>query len=726
MKIKTKTRSDRPTIIYVDTETTGLETWQEAIPFAVGILWGTPENPTVKYYEWLVEPTTRELVRDEEFDSDIVDIKDLLEDPKITKVFHNAKFDIFNLEKIGIFVKGRIEDTSFAARVCNSLEEMFGLKPLSYRLFSYPMDDLLDLKMWVKKLRTAAKKKSWDLHPDTEADYWLCQYVDTLLPELSKRERDMIRNACGAYCSGDVFRTMLLWSKYEKDLDSDECYRNTYERELQLLRGPIMAMERRGMTISKAATTKELRITRKKADKFEAIILDMARKKGWLWFNPNSPKQLSQILYGPKRGPVMLGKKIIRPGSYGLTPGEYTKGGDGGTSWNALREIANHSFVRNLLQYRSMDKSINTFFQKYLDMMRFIDDDKPHDVMVLHPSLNQCGTVTGRFSSNNPNLQQVGKGFGFGRGFEPPQTRRPFQPRPGYIWYPADYVQMELRVFADLADVESMLEAIYAGRDLNTENANRAWGGKGNHHAVEAAAYALELGSDVVSTKKVSDAWRDIGWSKRDSRHGALSSGALEVSEEWLSGFDYDIVAAEATLGKNSSRNRSKCVTFAKIFGGGPGAVLDLLFCTLEEAKRYWKQYDQAFPEIQRYIRSMSKRAEMDGYVINLYGRKLQIDPKFSYRATNYMIQGSCADMMKTGIWGCWNYYTKSGIDGHMPLTIHDELFHEIKEGHESPKILKGLCDIMSDHGGRLRVTMPVEMKRCTERWDKKEDLLFA
>jgi len=395
------------------------------------------------------------------------------------------------------------------------------------------------------------------------------------------------------------------------------------------------------------------------------------------------------------------------------------------TDWKALRPYADHPFVREVLAYRSSVKAADTFFQKYTDMMRpdLISNplgDPFDDTHVLHPSLNQCGTVTGRFSCNNPNLQQVANSDTSARGTDPIQARAPFGPRPGYLWYLCDFAQMELRVFADIADVPSMLEAIFAGRDLNTENANRAWGGKGNQYALEAASYALELGHDEPTKQEIKDVWKTYGWKPS---YGGRSKAAYETADEWLACFDYDIVKAEKSIGKSGTRGRSKCVTFCKIYGGGPDAVVDLLYCTSAEAKAYWKQYDRAFPEINAYIRAASEHAENNGYIINKYGRKLRIDPRFSYRAVNYMIQGTCADLMKEGIRKCHEFLQETGIDGHVLMTIHDELIFEIREGHNYKWILRELMRLMSDHEGRLRVPMPVEMKRCRLRWDQKESV---
>lgn len=713
-KSKIKKPDSKPSLIFVDTETTGLEIWQEAMPYSVGILWGDLENPQVRYYEWKVDPFTRLCDPDSQ---DVKEIKKLLEDPSIAKCFHNAKFDILMLEKIGIKTEGRIEDTSFAARVCDTLEFSYKLKDLAWNHFNYPKEDMLKLKDIVKRLRMKAKKKDWNIHPDSaEADYWLCQHIQELMPELSKEEKEEIKASIGVYCVGDVFRTALLWSKYEEDL-TDENYKGTYEEELDLLRGAILHMERRGMAISKRKTLEMKKYCSDKAAKHLEILQGMAKKMGKEDFNPNSPKQLAELLYTD-------GKK-----GFGLDPIKTSAGGQNSTDWKALRPYQEHPFVRELLMYRSMDKAVNMFFTKYEGMMRRdpitqanpkISREVVKDTYVLHPSLNQCGTITGRFSSNNPNLQQVANPESSPRGTDI-QARRPFGPRPGYTWYLCDFAQMELRAFADIANVPGMLETIWRGEDLNNSNTNMAWGGKNNPASLEAAAHALELGHDSPTRDKIQQVWDQFGWSKDKAKYGMRSFEALQLAEAWLKGFDYDIVVAEKSVDKSQSRQRGKTVMFAKMYGGGPQAVTDLLFCELSEAKIFMRQFDKPFPEINEYMRAASSYAERNGYIINRYGRKLRIDPKFSYRAVNYMIQGTCADLMKDGIRKCHKFLSELGIDGHVLMTIHDELIFEIRQGHNYKWVLRELQRIMSDHEGRLRVPMPVEMKKCRFSWEEKE-----
>lgn len=699
---------------YFDTETTGLSPHLEDRAYAVAFIFGTLEDPDVRYFEWMVDPLTRKVKTKSK---DLIQIQKWMADLDVRKILFNAKFDLTHLIKHGVDIEGRIEDVSFAARIWNTQEFNNDLKTLSERFFGIKDDDRDFLQRWTVKLRSRARKRGWKLSEDVEADYWLCQHVDELMPELPKKERELIKGGIKEYCVRDVVRTILCWKMYEPEINNDPLLKGTYEREIELL--PIvMEMEETGMALSANRLKTEKENAQKVANECLLEITRMAAEKKVSRFNSNSPAQVSKLLYTPE------------PKGFGLKCHGLTKSGKPSTDWKSLAPHANHPFVQVLSAYNSSTKALNTFFQKYEDMKRpcklvedFFDLPDELNLWALHPSLNQCGTKTLRFSCNNPNLQQVANSDSSPRGADPIQARAPFGPRPGYRWYSFDFSQMELRVFADVADVPSMLEAIDAGRDLNTENANRAWGGKGNPYACEAAAYSLELGSKNPGRKEVLQVWDEIGWNDSKALKGIKSTLALQAADDWLSQFDYDIVEAEKSIGKKATRSRAKIVMFCKIYGGGPSAVTSMLFCTEEEARAYWNQYDRAFPEIVHYIKNLSRQAEKDGFIINRYDAKIRVDPQFAYKSVNYMIQSSCALLMKEGILKTYRFLKRNHIDGRQIIPVHDELIFELHEDYSYKWLLRELGRLMEEHEGRFRVTMPVECHRVDLRWDHVTDV---
>lgn len=128
-----------------------------------------------------------------------------------------------------------------------------------------------------------------------------------------------------------------------------------------------------------------------------------------------------------------------------------TKSGKG-TGVHELEEI-NTDLTKALLEYRKMEKLIDAFL---IALPKRIEPSTGK----IHTSLNQYGAATGRFSSSNPNLQQIPS-----RG-EAKEIRRLFGASPGNILMSSDFSQQEPRTLASLANDPKMIEAYMTGKDL--------------------------------------------------------------------------------------------------------------------------------------------------------------------------------------------------------------------------------------------------------------------
>ncbi len=697
-------------VVAVDTETTGISPYLEDMPFMVAACWYTREGQLqMRYWEWPVNPFTREVCPSE---GDIAEIRELFEGfGKF--VFHNAKFDRQMLAKLGVEVKGEIHDTSFMARICSTDEMTYGLKPLAKKYLSAedPLcndDDEKALKDALTKCRRRAGRKGWKSADDAAADYWMVRQASAL--GLSLEREDL----CSQYCLRDVYRTLRLWKFYSELMDCEqqifkdgkETWRQAYEKERALVE-VVMKMEDRGFFISRERAAFQLRTSE---ERVKSLLTTIQRDSKGMVQNPSSSTQLVKFLYG--KPPDGLGLKCVRT----------TAKGNMSTDYTALRHHLDNLFVQNVVLYRNADKAIDTFFRKYLDMMRL--DPISGEEGVIHTSLNQCGTTTGRFSSNNPNLQQVANPESSRKGTDI-HGRDPFGPRPGYVLYCADYSKQESVVFADCAQVKGMLATIRAGEDINNYITNTAWGGKGNRAALEAAADSLELGSREPTNALIQTVWDELGWSEEASRTwGVRSDRAFEVADAWLARFRYKIVEAELSIDKKVSRARGKTVLFAKIYGGGAGSVTELLYCSYAEAERFMKNLERPFPEIARYMNEMQAHARRHGCIINKYGRRLAVNPRFAYKAVNYMVQGTCADMMKSSMLRCARFLEEADIDGHIIMTVHDELIFEIRADHCYTWVLHGLKACMEDTSDcALTVPISVDISRARVSWEVKEKL---
>ena len=688
-----------------DTETTGLNSWTGARPWSLAIIDGfdgeePDENCQIRYYEWTVDPHDRSVKVPEK---DRVEIQKILGDPKIAKVGHNVQFDLFQLESLGFTFRGEVHDTMFAAKVYNTAEYVgYGLKLLAQKYAGIPSDDQKKLQKDVAKLRRYAKKLNWNLASKVEPDYWLVTYARELLAgKVSLEEIEEIEKANQEYNVGDVVRTIMLWKHYRPLIEADPDLTATYLKEIELL--PVVRkMIRRGVAIyldelGEQITSAETRI----AQCLEEL-QNEAAKKGFLDFNPRSNAQLGAYLFSPK--------------GLNLEVDETTASGEPSTSWDALRQYTHIPFVSTLLQYRAYLKADSTFYQKYKALA--VPDPLVEGGYAIHANFKQLGASTGRYSCDEPNLQNSANASGNVRG-ESTQARTCFGPRPGYFWYHWDFSQMEVRVFASEAQIPAMLDALTNGRDLNNEIANRVWGGKNNPAALEACSQALDFGKREPSNDLVKAAWEKLDWNPEKSRKGSYSEIALTAAEKWMKEHDYDIVVSEKAVGKNNSRNRGKMVNFSKLYGGGPEAIMGLIYADYDEAKKVMAQFDRAFPEINQYIQWLSGKAKRDGFIRNLWGRKIRVDRDAPYKSVNYFIQGSCADFLKDRQLAFEKFKRDIGFDIHQVMAIHDELVIEWRADQNYLWALRAVSRLMEDHGGRIKIAMPTECKRAV-RWDKK------
>ncbi len=167
-------------------------------------------------------------------------------------------------------------------------------------------------------------------------------------------------------------------------------------------------------------------------------------------FNVGSPKQLGEILFD---------EMGIEGGKKGKT-GAYATGAD------ILEELAanGHELPAKVLSWRQLAKLKST----YTDAL--IAQINPNTGRV-HTSYAQAVAATGRLSSSDPNLQNIPIRTEEGR-----KIRQAFVPAPGHTFVSADYSQIELRLLAHVAGIDSLKEAFHGGLDIHAMTASQVFG----------------------------------------------------------------------------------------------------------------------------------------------------------------------------------------------------------------------------------------------------------
>ena len=213
-------------------------------------------------------------------------------------------------------------------------------------------------------------------------------------------------------------------------------------------------------------------------------------------FNPNSPAQLSRILFEER----------------GLTPPKKTKTGFS-TDAATLEKLRDEwpEFIDPLLRYREVEKLRGTYGEGLLEAVAA--DGR------IHATFNQTVARTGRLSSDQPNLHNIPVRTEEGRVF-----RTAFVPREGCSLLVADYNQIELRCIAHLADDPGLIAAFTSGQDVHRATAARVFGVKPDEVDIEqrskakmvsyGLAYGMEayglgqrLGIPVGEAQEILDAY---------------------------------------------------------------------------------------------------------------------------------------------------------------------------------------------------------------------------
>jgi DNA polymerase I-like protein with 3'-5' exonuclease and polymerase domains len=697
-------------LIAFDTETTGLYPWKGDKPFAFSFC---NEKFETAYIEFEVNPFNRQPI----VDHDALDLaRKVLEDESVVKVMHNGKFDVrmcdmgYGIHLAGpggrVSQGGDFEETMFAAHCCNSLEPTLKLKRLGDKYTPVSSADEKELKSCVTRLRKKAEKLGWmikiepRLKPEGEvkrkkdaegpADYWIPYTLHRRHPELCSEYESTL---CEKYAVFDAVRTMYLHILY-RDLRERLDVNHTYQFEKTIW--PIVYhMEYRGVHAF--------------PDKLEDRMNDCIKARADLW------KRIIAINDGP------------------LNTGKYSD------MYNYIYNICEIPFDERWMTKKSHKPStgrkvmeMNRADERIDMVIKYKANGKAFDYFadyqrlsvpegagtILHPDFQQIGPKTGRFACRSPNIQQV-TDISSATSLEPQDIRCVFGPRPGYVWFHNDYKGMEVNVYADCSQEPNMLRAIAEGREIHDEVTNRAWGGRGNERGLKECVHVLGLdGTDPGNNDDLVKLLRS--WSITPGRKLPVQE-AYDIADAWMRKFDWDIVKAQASIGKKVTKNKAKMVTFLKIYGGGVDGAMTLLKMSREETYDFLQHYNNTFPRIPEYQAELSEQAKLDGYVRTLYGRRLEVRRYKAYQAVNYVVQGTSADLLKAAMIKCSNHFHRNWLDAHIIMPVHDELAFEINRRDMTYRLANEICDFMEDTDGNINVPMKVDPSLVTERWSIKE-----
>ena len=414
------------------------------------------------------------------------------------------------------------------------------------------------------------------------------------------------------YAAEDADITLRLHNTLWPRIEANEKLRFIYEQIEVPTSIVLQRMERNGVLIDVdllVAQSNELGIKLMDLEKQAYALAEQP-------FNLNSPKQLGEILFEKLKLPVV--KK--------------TPSGTPSTDEEVLQKLAeDYPLPKLLLDYRSLAKLKSTYTDK---LPRMVNPSTGR----VHTNYGQAIAVTGRLSSNEPNLQNIPVRTAEGR-----RIREAFIAAPGNVIVSADYSQIELRIMAHLSGDEGMLRAFAAGEDIHRATAAEIFGVPLTEVSSEQRRYAKVINFGLMYGMSVFGLAGNLGVER---------TAAQMYMEKYFHRF------AGVKQFMDDVRQQAKSQGFVEtVFG-----------------RRLW------LPEINSPNGPRRQGAER--------------------AAINAPMQGTAADLIKLAMIAVQNWLDAEKLGSRMVMQVHDELVLEVPESELAlvktrlPELMAGVAEL--------------------------------
>ena len=504
----------------------------------------------------------------------------LFTDKKKTWIGQNTKYDLLILKWYGIEVAGNLFDTMLAHYVIEpdgkrSMDEL-SQKFLGYEPVS--IEELIGKKGKSQGTMRDVEVEKIKEYAGEDADITL-QLKNIFVPLLKKRDVEKVFNEVE-----NPLVKVLMEMEYE-GIKVDVDFLNDYSKELE-----------------KDAKTAE----------------ESVYKQAGVRFNLASPKQLGEVLFD---------KLKLDDAAKKTKTGQYKTGED------VLLKMAvkGHQIVDDILAFRELTKLKST----YVDALPQLINSKTGRV---HTSYAQAVAVTGRLSSNNPNLQNIPVRTERGR-----EIRKAFVPRDSkHILLSADYSQIELRIVAAISGDKNMCQAFLEGTDIHTVTASRVYN-------VEAK-----------------DVTKEMRYKAKSVNFGIIyGQGAFGLADN---------------LGISRAEAKEIIENYKKEFPGIQKYMDDTINFARENG------YVETLMGRKRWLRDINSA----NFTVRGFAER---------NAINSPIQGTAADMIKLAMQKVQAAMQKEKMESKMILQVHDELVFDtlISEAKElKPLIIENMQAAMN------------------------------
>jgi len=497
------------------------------------------------------------------------------------KIFHNAMYDVCWIRAMGIKINGNIYDTMIAASLVNENRFRFDLGSLGWDYVGRGKNE--------KELVEAANE--WGVDP--KADMWM-------LPSMY----------VGNYAERDAELTLDLWKVMQKEI-SNQDLGSIFELETDLF-PCLVDMKFKGVRVDTESAHK---LKQQLCTEEKKLLSEVTKETGiecQIWAARSIAKVFDKLKLSYDRT-----EKTKSP--------SFTK--------NFLSEH-NHPLVKKIAKAREINKAHTTFIDT---IIRYEHKGRIHaDINQIRS--DQGGTVTGRFSYSNPNLQQIparNKDLG-------PLIRSLFIPESGCEWGCFDYSQQEPRLVVHYASLDQDT-SVFGVKDAYEENVKSDF-----HQTVADMAQIPRTQAKTINL----GLFYGMGKGKLQAELGVSKEKAEELFQQYHSRVPFvkRLMNSVSNRAQKSGQIRTLLGRLCRFHLWEPNLFGMHKALPHEEALR------EHGPGIRR---------------------------AYTYKALNKLIQGSAADMTKKAMLDLY----KEGIVPH--IQIHDELDISVESDNQAKKIIE-------------------------------------
>jgi DNA polymerase I len=558
-----------------------------------------------------------------------------LSNEKQVKVFHNLKFDKHFLSECGIHVRGLLYDTYVLARLYDENMEKGGykLKTLVSRLIDSTAAESLDaLKTWLEK-------------------------EGKTMAQLSSAPKALL----STYGANDAKITLQLYEFLRQKLKEDGIPDSLIEQERKVQHIAFL-MEERGIKVDVPFLSRY----KKQLEEQQTVLYSKLQKIVGKDFNTDSPDQVAEVAQ-----------------SLGWEPKKTTATGKPQVDKYAMMAWK-HPFSEAYLEYTRLGTIKGTFVDGILE--RQIDG-------LIHAEFDSAGTVTGRFSCRNPNLQNLDNKS---------EARKAFVPHKGEEFWGFDLKQIEPTVAAYFIPSPKLKNVFIEGRDFHRFNASLIYQVPMEKVTDEQRKKAKTLGLAILYNAGV----------------GRIAS-ALGVSDPEAKRIKKQVLDAIPSLKEYQKKCEKEIKDRAYAAARAAGR--------LKTSPGGWLYDDKPLP-VKKYPNGEGGFWEFPdedgiterGWMQNPYGRKRRLTCREAYNSVNVRCQGTSADLLKAMM---VKIYEELGL---FPLLqVHDEIVFSlpVKSGKEIAKKIKAIMEDNTLLPGNTEIPIRVDVAHSAKSFGEMEEL---